>query len=151
MNRFVFKLEPLFEYRERLKELSQKEFGEALRRLEEEETKLAALKGVYRKSSSEIDELKESGAPFDEIDLYYSYIAGLKRHIAGQEKCIIECRRMLEAKRGELLEASKKKKVIEIMKEKSWLSYNERANKEEQKASDDLTTSRFKRGAEDER
>ncbi|OGP33665.1 MAG: flagellar export protein FliJ [Deltaproteobacteria bacterium GWC2_56_8] len=151
MNKFVFKLEPLFEYRERLKELSQKEFGEALKRLEDEETKLSDLKGLYKKSSSDIDALKENGAPFDEIELSYSYVVGLKRHIAGQEQCIAECRRSLEAKRGELLEASKKTKVMEIMKEKSRLSYNEKANKDEQKATDDLTTSRFKRGAGDEK
>ncbi len=37
MNRFVFKLEPLYDYRQRLEEASQREFGEALVLLETEE------------------------------------------------------------------------------------------------------------------
>ncbi|MBI5643100.1 MAG: flagellar export protein FliJ [Deltaproteobacteria bacterium] len=151
MNKFVFKLEPLYDYRQRLQEICQKEFGEAQRKLDEEEAKLETLREVYRKASSDIDGLKEKGARFDEIDLYYSYATGLKKHISDQDKLIKRTRQALEVKRGELLEASKKKKVIEVMKEKSLNSYIETSNKEEQKISDDIVSSRFNRGVEHEK
>lgn len=149
MKRFAFKLEPLFDYRKRLEEISRKEFSEALKKLDEEEARLSLLRDVYKKTSAEIDGLKERGAPFGEIDLYYSYAAGLKKHIADQERIIREVRKALERKRAELHQASKNKKVIETIKEKSYNSHMEMMNKLEQKASDDLVTSRFKRSAEE--
>lgn len=148
MKKFDFKLEPLYEYRQRLEEICQREFGEAGKRLDEEEVKLENLKGVYEKSVLEIDELKERSGQTYELDLYYTYIAGLKKHMAEQERIIKACRAELEVKRTRLLSALKDKKVIEVMKEKSLLSYREGLNREDQKITDDLVTSRFKRSEE---
>ncbi|HEY4707084.1 MAG TPA: flagellar export protein FliJ [Thermodesulfobacteriota bacterium] len=151
MPKFTFKLEPLFEYRQRLEELSQKEFGEALSRLKSEEEKIGRLKELYMKSSSEIDALKESGAPGAEMDLYHSYVAGLKRHISEQERILSQVSAAVEKKRVELVEASKNKKVIELMKEKSLHQHNQRVNRQEQKESDERNSRDFGRKDADER
>ncbi|MBI1911759.1 MAG: flagellar export protein FliJ [Deltaproteobacteria bacterium] len=145
MNKFVFKLEPLYEYRQRLQELCQKEFGEASKKLEEEETKLQALKDLHRKSCNEIDDMKERSEEVKDLHLYYDYIAGLKRHIDQQGIIINSVRAAFEKKRSELLESTKSTKVIEVIKEKHLDIYNHALNKEEQKTNDDLVTSRFKR------
>ncbi len=145
MNKFRFKLEPLYEYRQRLEELSQKEFSEALRKLSEEESKLLALKDLYRKSSEDIDKMKEENAGNPELNLYYAYVTSLKKHIDEQAKIISGVKTALEGKRCNLLAVSKDKKVVEILKERSYNSYMEKLNKEEQKIADDLVTSRFKR------
>lgn len=145
MNKFVFKLEPLYEYRQRLQELCQKEFGEASKKLEEEETKLQALKDLYSKSCNEIDDMKERSEEVKDLNLYYDYIAGLKRHIDQQGIIINSVRAAFEKKRAELLESTKSTKVIEVIKEKHLDIYNHALNKEEQKTNDDLVTSRFKR------
>ncbi|MBI5587536.1 MAG: flagellar export protein FliJ [Deltaproteobacteria bacterium] len=144
MNRFVFSLEPLYDYRMRLEDICKKEFGEALRRLEDEETKLELIKESYRKSSDVIDGMKEKGAPMEEFSLYYAYITRLKEHIEEQEKVIVDVRALFEAKRVSLAESAKKKKVVELLKEKSYGLYSMREDKAEQKASDDLTSSRFR-------
>lgn len=151
MPKFTFKLEPLFEYRQRLEELSQKEFGEALARLKSEEEKIERLKELYKKSSSEIDGLKESGARADEMDLYHSYVAGLKRHIAEQERILSQVSAAVERKRGELIEASRNRKVMELMKEKSLHTHNQKVNRQEQKESDELNSRSFGRKDADER
>lgn len=145
MKRFVFKLEPLFDYRARLEEICKKELGEALKRLDDEESKLELIKEIYRKASSEIDRMKEDNAPMEEFSLYYAYITNLKTHIEAQEKIIVEVRANFEAKREKLAEAAKKKKVVELIRDRSYGSFVERKNKAEQKASDDLTSSRFKK------
>ncbi len=145
MNRFVFKLEPLFDYRMRLEDICKKELGEALKRLEDEETKLELIKEIYRKASKEIDEMKENDAPIEEFSLYYAYITKLKTHIEAQEKIIMDVRANFEAKREKLAEAAKKKRVVELIRDKSYGSFVDRENKAEQKASDDLTSSRFKK------
>lgn len=145
MNRFVFKLEPLFDYRMRLEEICKKELGTALKRLEDEETKLELIKEIYMRASKEIDRMKENDAPMEEFSLYYAYITKLKTHIEAQEKIIMDVRANFEAKREKLAEAAKKKRVVELIRERSYGSFVERENKAEQKASDDLTSSRFKK------
>lgn len=145
MNKFIFKLEPLYDYRHRIEEICMKEFGEALGRLDEEEGKLAVLKGVYKKSSEEADRLKEEGAPVEDINMYHAWFAGLRNHIVEQEGIIRHFRAELEAKRARLLEASKDKKVIETLKEKSFESYRQELSKQDQKTTDDIVNGRFDR------
>ncbi|MFQ5737285.1 MAG: flagellar export protein FliJ [Thermodesulfobacteriota bacterium] len=144
MKKFVFKLEPLYDYRQRMEDICKKELGAATAKFEEEELKLRRLTEQYRASSEEIDALKERGAPMEEISLYYSYLLGVKGYIAGQEKVLAEFRKELDRKRGELMEASKSRKVVEIMKDRSISSHTERENRQEQKTADDMAVSRFK-------
>ncbi|MBI5491402.1 MAG: flagellar export protein FliJ [Deltaproteobacteria bacterium] len=145
MGRFVFKLEPLYEYRQRIEEICQKEFSEALKRLEDEEARLNCLKASSRRAAGEIDDMKENGSGVEEINLYYLYIAGLKNRIDEHEKILKEFREALEVNRARLIEASKGKKVLEIMKERSLNSHREGLNREDQKATDDMVNSLYKR------
>ncbi len=150
MNRFVFKLEPLFDYRQRLEEASQREFSEALILLEEEERKLVELQRAYIKGCEDLDRLKEDGGQAEELGMYGAYFYGLKSHIAEQEKIITEARAEFEARRAHLEEATKEKKVVETLKDKSYSTYLKELDKEEQKENDDLVSSRFKRSRNNE-
>lgn len=143
MGRFVFKLEPLYDYRMRLKDICKGELSTALKRLEDEETKLELIKEIYRKSSVEIDEMKKNGAPIEEFSLHYAYITKLKAHIDAQEKIISEVRAEYEAKREKLAEAFKKKKAFELVRERPYGSFVEKHNRAPQKAADDMTSNRF--------
>ena len=147
MKRFDFKLEPLYDYRQQIEDICKKEFSAANARLDDEEVKLEKLREVYRSSSAEIDEMKVKGASMDEITRYYDYLIRIKGHIAGQEKVIVEFRSALEVRRGELHEASKNKRVVEIMREKSLGAHLKEMNRLELKIDDDMAVSRFKRGA----
>lgn len=145
MNRFEFKLEPLYEYRQRLVELCQREFAVARERLDEEYEKLEVLKATYHASSKEVDRLKECGSQTPELNMYAAYLVRLKNHIGEQERIINEVRRELDKKRGQLLEASKNKKAVEIIKERSLETFKEQEKKYEQKVLDEIVSSRFKR------
>ncbi len=150
MNRFVFKLEPLYDYRQRLEEASQREFSEALMLLEEEERKLVDLQRAYIKGCEDLDRLKEEGGQAEELGMYGAYFFGLKRHISEQEKIIADARAEFEARRAHLEEATKDKKVVETLKERSYSTYMKALDKEEQKENDDLVSSRFKRSRNNE-
>lgn len=150
MNKFVFKLEPLYEYRQRLEEICMKDFGEAVRRLDQEEDRLSMLNEGYLRSSEEMDRLKEEGAQADDLNMYYAYFLGLKKHISEQERIIRQVRDVFEAKQGDLAVATKDRKVVQTIKERSFGSYIQRLEREEQKATDDIVSSRFKRSDSDE-
>lgn len=145
MKKFLFKLEPLFEYRNRLEEISRKDFAEALRRLDEEDEKLSALRRLYARVSEDADRLKVDSIHPEELGMYYSYIATVNGQIAGQEAILRSVRAELELKRAGLMKASKDKLAIGTMKEKSFAAYRETVEKEEQKTTDDMNSMRFKR------
>lgn len=146
MSKFTFNLESLFEHRTRLMELRQKEFGEALKRLEEEREKLAALRDVYGKTSQDLDELKESSTQTPELGLYYAYLARVRNHIAEQEELISGLAAEFEAKRQTLLDATKDKQAVEKMKEKSYDRFVKDQDRQEQKVMDDIANSKAARG-----
>ncbi len=146
MNKFSFKLEPLYEYRKLIEELKLKDFGSAMKTLSEQEAKLNKIKDEHKRSSSEMDRMKEAGGELDELRLYTSYLQGLKRHIDAQQEVIRKCALELERRRGEFIEASKEKKLIKTIKDKSFSEYTMQLGKQEQKITDDSNTSRLKRG-----
>jgi flagellar FliJ protein len=150
MNKFVFKLEPLYEYRQRLEEICMREFGEAVKRLDDEETRLSMLHEGYLRSSEEMDKLKEDGGQAEDLNMYYAYFLGLKKHISEQERIIRQVREVFESKQGSLAVATKERKVVETIKDRSFDAYVQRLEKEEQKTTDDIVSSRFKRSGRDE-
>jgi len=89
--------------------------------------------------------LKEENAAGQELDLYYTYVTGLKKHIEEQARIISSVKAGLEEKRRSLIEASKNKKAVEILKERSYNLFVEGSNREAQKISDDMAAVRFKR------
>ncbi len=149
VQKFVFKLEPLLEYRKRMEELFRRDFLEAGRMLEEEEGKLETLRDAYQKSVYELDRLKEEGGGTTELNLHYNYINSLKHYIEEQKKIVNELRAAYELKRKELVESSKAKKTVELVKERSLESYRVEANRAEQKDTDEIAALRFARNKKD--
>lgn len=145
MSKFVFNLEPLYDYRQRIEELSQKEFAEVNLLLAAEEKRLSEMNELYGNAAVEMDALKEKGADVHDIEMHHFYLEGLKRHIKAQEASIAQLRNLVEKKRAELIDASRNRKVIEIMKEKSLNAHNLKESKLEQKEADDLTSARQRR------
>lgn len=147
MKGFVFNLQPLLEFRERIEEISRKEFGEALKRLEEEEARLLALKDLYQRTSAEVDSLKEewSRTPREagEIGLYLAYMARLKNSMAEEETALTRARDEFEKRRQNLEETAKEKKAVETMREKALEVHLRSIEKEEQKSNDDMVSARF--------
>lgn len=145
MTRFVFNLESLYEHRQRAEEASQREFAEANLKLKAEERRLEELRGLYADSGLEMDSLKEKGSSGHELEMHHSYLEGLKRQIAAQEAVVSQYTKLLEKKRAELVEASRNKKVIAIMKERSLSEHVVKENRREQKEADELTSARMRR------
>ncbi|OGP15072.1 MAG: flagellar export protein FliJ [Deltaproteobacteria bacterium GWA2_54_12] len=145
MSKFVFNLEPLYDYRQRLEELSQKEFAEVNLHLAAEEKRLSEMNELYANSALEMDALKEKGAAVSDIEMQHLYLEGLKRHIKAQEEAVGQLRNLVEKKRAELIDAARNRRVIEIMKERSLNAHNLKENKLEQKEADDLTSARLRR------
>ena len=145
---FNFKLEAVLEYRRKLEELMRKEFSEASKRLDEEKKKLAQLKDTYLRIAEELDGRKEEGLDGVELDMYYAYLNRIKEYIGEQENLVEKYKEELETKRTSLVDMSRKRRIMEIVKEKAFEVYRASLEKVEQKTLDDIATTRLIKGGD---
>ncbi len=120
---FKFKLQALLDYRKSIEERLSLEFSDKLRQFEGEKD---VLEGLKRKRSVLIDQLtrmQEDKLSVAEISLYYSCLSYTKNMQNSQEDAVGKMERDMEKKREELLDVMKKRKAIEILKEKKLAEY----------------------------
>ncbi|MFQ5465384.1 MAG: flagellar export protein FliJ [Thermodesulfobacteriota bacterium] len=144
MKKFAFNLQPLFEHRQDLLDLKQAELGSAMDRLAAEVERLEALTEAYRRTGAELDEIKRKGAQSPELNLYSAYLASVRLRLEDQEALISEIREDCEARRKSLVEASRDRKVVEMVKKRSYEGHLKEADRSEQKDHDELASRRTK-------
>jgi flagellar FliJ protein len=123
MARFSFRLQPLLKVKEQIEEQKEIEYGQALRKLEEEKQK---LKMLHMKREENIRDFRESlhtGIRPPDIRRYNDTLEMLKRRIIDQEKRIEAAEAFVEKKRLELVEAMKERKMLDTVKEKRFEEY----------------------------
>ena len=120
---FKFKLQTLLDYRKSIEERLSLEFSDKLRQLEGEKD---VLKGLKRKRSvliGQLTRMQDDRLSVAEISLYYSCLSYIKNMQNSQEDAVGKMERDMEKKREELLDVMKKRKAIEILKEKKLAEY----------------------------
>jgi flagellar export protein FliJ len=72
-------------------------------------------------SKDELNQKKRSGVSVETMILYDNFSRGTQTHIEKQSKIISEINTKLEAKREEVVEAMRKRRTMEILKERDML------------------------------
>lgn len=150
MKKFDFKLEPLLEYRQRLEDILRKDLAEAGRLLDIEEARFSELRGKHRDSITEVERLKGQDNNTEELLLYYNYLIGLKDYMEEQSVIVAKSRNMYENQRRKLVKSAQERRTVELVKERAQGLHQIEENREDQKITDDIATSRFLRGAANE-
>ncbi|MFQ5427398.1 MAG: flagellar export protein FliJ [Thermodesulfobacteriota bacterium] len=143
MKKFKFNLDSLHRYRSSIEEVSMKEFSSELRSFHEKRQGVLRLREERERLATEIDHIKESGDSRLELALYATYIADLKEYIKEKEALLEACKKELEIKRLALIEVMKERKVLDVMKDKSFEEFNRQSKRIEQKILDDIGGARF--------
>ena len=142
---YVFKLQSVLDYRKNIEEKILNDFSEKKRELEKEKTR---LKGMIKERIDLIDELRKiHGKPLppDEIAGRVNYVEKLREMEKKQKEVIDRVKDELEVKRIELLEAVKKRKIMEKLKERHAEEYDADMRNKEQKNSDEMAVLKFGR------
>ena len=143
MKRFRFKLQTLLDHRRSKEELLQAELG---RIRHEEAVELARLEGLQarlRGAMSELECLKVSNiSALQRLD---EYAKAVRDDIKVQYLTIEAVRERLEAKRVEVVEAMKARKVIEALHDKQERDYLAEHARAEQSSLDDMASLRHVR------
>lgn len=140
MNRFVFKLEPLLEYKNRLREIAGRDLADSQRAFDEAQERLSSLYLEYERIGAVCESLRSDGADRAAVSLCYDYLAGLKRSIESQALVAKAAEADLEKKRERLIETKKETMSVESLKERSIAAYAALVRRAEQKASDEVAS-----------
>ncbi len=145
MNRFRFRLENVLRLRGIDEEKKKRKFGTAMRNLNREEKELGKMGNSLNGHEEFMEECCQGNVSAKELQNNFNYARALDDRIDDQQNNVDEKKEIVEDKRAELVESTKRKKVLERLKERYREDHKQAAIKEEQNLIDELTSMRHKR------
>ena len=148
MRRFNYRFQRIIELKERLEEARKAELGEAVAILNQEQSRLRQL----MHSQETYQNLKQPAAPcnLDLLSLNANYVLRLQREILEQLGRIEQVQRVVDERRNNLVEATKEKKVYEVLRERAENEYKLQRKRYEQGQLDEVGGQLYLRAAEQE-
>jgi len=141
---YKFSLGPVLNHRKFLEENLQKELGPLKKQLVDKKNKLAKLKDSRRQFRSEWQSKQQQTMTVSESLLYVRFFEKISGKITQQTEHVSEAENAVDAKRADLIEAVKKRKALEILKEKGFKRYQQRILLNERNFIDEMASVRFK-------
>ncbi len=142
---FKFKLQSVLEYRINVEEKVQGEFSDANRRLEEQKSVLTALIAERESLMNDLRNMQKGAMKADDITTMIAYVENIREKEKNQKEVIQQAGQQVEAKRLELVEAVKNRKVMENLRDKHAAEYLKNLSEMEQKSSDEMAVLKFGR------
>ena len=131
---FRFRFEQVLNVRKLAEEQVLQQFSEQVRGLEVEKERLRSIRGEKAAVLAELMRRQEGSLNAGEIGLAFGYIRDLRQREVAQVVLIADREKTLEAKREELAEAMKRRKIMEILRQKKfeqyWKEWNQRESVE---------------------
>lgn len=140
---YQFKLESLLKIRHFEEERLQKEFADAKLSVDVALNKLTELFDLQKKSEVDFHQMQMVSTTGPESIMFRTFLNGISTHIEHQKGLIDQAETVCNQKREALMEAIKKRKVIEKLKEKGNDAHLEKMKQEETKFIDEMAISRF--------
>lgn len=140
---FQFRFEALLTARRHAEECLHKEFSEARRALADEQAALRTKKGSRRHCLQEQRRKQRQGFRGPDMLLFQAYLQRLEQDIDVQQKRVASAERKAGQKRQALIEAVKKRKILEKLKEKDQESHRRALAEAERKFIDDVAARNY--------
>ena len=142
---YKFSLAAVLDHRKYLEENLQKELGALKNLLADEKRKFSDLKEARRQMAAELRYKQESTVTACENLLYVRFLEQLSKRVEKQHLRVCQTEQRVDRKRDELLEAVKKRKSMEILKEKGFKNYTHKVVMDEQNFMNEMASVRHKR------
>ena len=101
--------------------LLQKDMGRINSLYQQQQDRKQFVQDATEKSRNELNQRKRSNVGVETMILYDNFFQGTRTQGERQEKIILEISTKLEAKREEVVEAMRKRRTLEILKERDIL------------------------------
>ena len=145
MKKYRFNLEPVLNHRRLVEETLQKDLAILKISLIDENERLITYEESRVKLLEELQQIQKEGTTTSDILLYLPFIEQVSKDIERQKKKVFELEIKVEQNRKDLLEATKKKKALQKLKEKAFKAYNQKLIKNEQDFLNEVAVSQFNR------
>jgi flagellar FliJ protein len=139
---YTFKLEALRKFREFEEERVQKEFSAAQRHRDEAARHIAERIALRDDTEREFAE-KQDGSAVSHASMYRDFLQRLAGEIEVLQQKLMVAEKKCEKKRQALLEAMKRRKAMDRLKEKGEQDYLEEQSRDEGKFIDEIAINRF--------
>ena len=144
---FRFRFEQILNVRKLAEERVLQEFSEQARRLEKEKEQLRSIRGEKAEVLAGLMRKQSQSLHAGEIGLTFGYLGTLREREAAQAALIADGENALEVKRGELVEAFKRRKIMETLRQKKFAEYWKYWNHKESMDLDEQGIIRFLKGS----
>ena len=135
---FTFRFETLLTTRRHAEEALQKDLSDAKRALTAEQALLRESKDAHRRSLLDMARRREQAFHPPDLQLFGPYHERLARDIDLRLKRVAAAERQVQQKRRLLIEAVKRRKVLEKLREKDEREFRQNLSREERKFMDDV-------------
>ena len=139
---YRFKLQSLLKHRRHQEEICQKEMAEAQRNLTDAQEKLRCLKKIKRENIQKLQARQKELHNVSTIIIAINYIEKLSRDVAAQMEQVGRASEKVTQKRHHLIAIMKKRKMLEKLKEKDRLEYQQKMMQAERKINDEVAATR---------
>lgn len=138
-------LEPVLMHRKMVEENLQRELAVLKEALTAEKQKLQMERNRKSECIAELRQREKEGTSVSDILLYMPFIRQMSKNIERQEERVRTAEKLVRQKREDLVEATKRKKVLEKVKEKALEAYNQTLGRKEQNFLDEMGICGFNR------
>ncbi len=143
----AFRFEPLLELRKNRENLVQRELGMVHAHLQTQQEFLDSIDREENTTRLDYDRRIHKDMDINTRILFENYFSALKQKGNIQKMVLSEASANREKKRRELAEAVKKRKTLDILKERDFLLSRKRALKKETEQMDEAAISKWSRSA----
>mgnify|MGYP005863604175 CR=1 FL=1 len=143
MNRFRFRLQSILRVREIEEDKKKREFGLAMQNLHREEQSLRHLATILSDHEQYMESSSRGRVSVRDLQNNYNFARALDGKIITQKRRVKDRKKIVDSKRSELAESTKRKKILERLKERYRIEHEQAAVKEEQSIIDDITSVRY--------
>ncbi len=146
MNRFRFRLESVLRLRGAEETSRKRDLGIALRNVQEAERRRQAITGEIAERDRIAEELGTGRVTLVELHAAHRYSRLLAKSEQAHAQQVRDAEKAAEARRLELVEATRRKRTIELMRERALIEHRDAERREEQTELDDLTAVKYRPG-----
>lgn len=138
-----FRFEALLQMHKNKENLLQKQLGDILAHKQTQQNRKDFLKNTRENEIKQVNQRMTQGLNIDTYFLYNMFFEGNHYQNNRQQTIISEIDTRAESKREELVEASRKRRTMEILKERDLKQYKNKLAKMETEAMDEVASNHW--------
>jgi flagellar FliJ protein len=140
---FKFRLHALLRYRKKQEEDKMREMALINSEMVAKNAKIAVLQKSREKNISQFTSVTTGAKNINTLRLYQDYLAGCDLDISGTSFELGKVNVRLDEKREELIEYVKRRRALELLRDRQKKNYNLHMKRREQKESDEIASHAF--------